>query len=223
MTFRPLPGTLCTGDVPSAPQGRFSFSAPSDVWVQEIIYGLFVYYNSPLYWDQCGTMTPDQAAELFTEIANSVSLISYVGTIIAFAGLAPPANTLICDGASYLRSDYPFLFATIGVLWGSVDATHFNVPDLRGRVLVGAGTGPGLSPRTITDIGGEEDHQLTIAQMPSHAHTVTGAAPNATTVGPGAPQPTAVPAFGLTSMQGGDGAHNNMQPFAVVNYAIIAK
>lgn len=51
------------------------------------------------------------------------------GTIIDFGGSAAPSGYLACDGASYLRATYPTLFSAIGTLWGSVDGTHFNVPN----------------------------------------------------------------------------------------------
>jgi len=51
------------------------------------------------------------------------------GTLIDFGGSAAPTGYLLCDGSSYLRATYPALFTAIGVLWGSVDGTHFNVPN----------------------------------------------------------------------------------------------
>lgn len=59
-----------------------------------------------------------------------------IGAIKAFAGTSAPNGYLLCDGASLLRTDYQKLFDVIGVAFGSVDGTHFNVPDTKGRVLV---------------------------------------------------------------------------------------
>lgn len=67
--------------------------------------------------------------------------ITPTGLMLPFAGSAAPTNWLLCDGASLLRADYPDLFTVIGTTFGSVDGTHFNVPDSRGRSMVGAGTG----------------------------------------------------------------------------------
>ena len=56
------------------------------------------------------------------------------GVLLPYAGEVAPPGWLICAGQSVLRSAYPKLFAVIGTLYGSADGTHFNVPDLRGRV-----------------------------------------------------------------------------------------
>jgi microcystin-dependent protein len=76
------------------------------------------------------------------------------GAIIAFGSLTPPTGFLVCDGTSYLRATYPTLFAVLGTSYGSADGTHFNVPDLRGRVPVGAdalgGTAANRIQRTNT-------------------------------------------------------------------------
>jgi microcystin-dependent protein len=167
---------------------------------------------------------------------------------------AEPSGWLLCDGRSVLRADYPDLFTAIGVTYGSVDSTHFNLPPTPGRTLVGAGTGVGLTARTLGASGGEEDHVLTIAEMPAHNHggatgshshgmahdhtlqMAASAGGNAfaqfsggTVVdrgGGGASTPiktfsgnTAGSTASISS-QGGGGAHNNMQPFLVVNYLI---
>jgi len=160
-----------------------------------------------------------------------------IGEIVTFAGSSNPStNFLPCDGASVLRADYPDLFAVIGTTYGSVDGTHFNVPDLRGRVPVGVGAGPGLSTYTLGTAGGEETHQLTTSELAAHTHTDSGHAhtyvPAVASVGAaitGVPVPSAVPGVGVTgtgnasiSSTGGDAAHNNIQPYLALNYYIVA-
>lgn len=82
------------------------------------------------------------------------------GTIMPYAGSSSPTNFLLCDGASYLRTDYSLLFAVIGTTFGSVDGTHFNVPDLRCRIPVGVGS-------SVTKVA-------TFASRASNVITVTG-------------------------------------------------
>lgn len=89
------------------------------------------------------------------------------GSLVPFAGATPPSGYLLCDGSAVSRTTYAALFAVIGTDWGPGDgSTTFNVPDLRGRVAVGAGTGSGLTPRSLADTGGSEGVTLTNYQTP---------------------------------------------------------
>jgi len=160
-----------------------------------------------------------------------------IGEIVTFAGPTNPSpNFLPCDGSSLLRADYPDLFTVIGVNYGSVDGSHFNVPDLRGRVPLGVGTGGGLSTYTLGQAGGEESHQLTIGELASHTHTDSGHTHSDGTAIPavgaaitGVPVPSAVPSVGVTgignasiSASGSGTPHNTIQPYLALNYFIVA-
>jgi len=163
------------------------------------------------------------------------------GVLTPFAAAAAPAGWLLCDGAAYPRAEYSALFEAIGTTWGAGDGSStFNVPDLRGRTPVGAGTGVGLTARALGGKGGEENHALVTAELAAHAHgindpghthntqassnTVSGAGPpiassgvNDRTMTNGA----LASGTGITLQSTGSGtAHNNMSPFAVVNYLI---
>lgn len=145
-----------------------------------------------------------------------------IGLITAYMTADPPANVLACDGGSYLRDDYPALYAALDAFF-IVDADHFTVPDLRGRTVIGAGIGSGLTTRAVGDTGGEEMHQLTESELASHSHTI----PLTTTtlaVEPGeVAVVTPVPILTAnTGSTGGDTSHNNMQPFYSLNYGVIA-
>jgi len=83
---------------------------------------------------------------------------------------APPSGWLLCDGALYSVASYPELFGAIGYTYGGSGAS-FNVPDCRGRGLVAAGQGGGLTNRALGARGGEENHVLTTAELASHNHT----------------------------------------------------
>lgn len=101
-------------------------------------------------------------------------LIPY-GTIIQSAAINVPGGWLDCNGSIVLRTVYGNLFNAIGYTYGSFSGSDlsFNLPDLRGRVGVGAGQGSGLTARTIGAKSGEENHTLTTSEIPSHSHTGT--------------------------------------------------
>ena len=107
------------------------------------------------------------------------SLLTVTGMIQMFAGATVPPGWLLCDGSSVATADYPELAQALydsdnnRYIWGSEDSSHFNLPDLRGRVPIGAGTGTGLTPRTVgTDTIGSEDITLTDSEI-SHGHGFT--------------------------------------------------
>lgn len=89
---------------------------------------------------------------------------------LAASGVAT-VGWLVCDGTAVARTAYPALFAAIGTVWGAGDGSStFNLPDLRGRALMGAGQGAGLSARALGALIGVETVALTVAQMPAHGH-----------------------------------------------------
>ena len=96
-------------------------------------------------------------------------------------GVGAMSTWLKCDGSSLLRSAYPALFTAIGTRFGTVDASHFTLPDLQDRFVVGAGNTKvqgvpnSLGAVVDTDLKGDHGHvvgdtALTIAQLPSHTH-----------------------------------------------------
>lgn len=238
MSTRAMPGTICTGDTLTTPLVRYEFFAPPDQWILDAIYGFFDDYSWPAKFTPCGEISIDIAAAAFSAILASLGRsVMQVGAIIAYAGDLPAdGSVLACDGASYLRADYPDLFANIGTTWGADDSTHFNVPDFRTRALVMSGVTPSSAVWNVGDYIGEEQHTLTTSEIPSHTHTDTGhvhtegnAAPAVGAAITGVPVPSAVPSVGVTgsgnaalTSTGGDGAHNNTQLSGVINYAIVA-
>lgn len=189
-------------------------------------------------WNTVGEFSPVEAADLAIRMIEDFNpMVDQVGFIVPYAGSVAPDGALLCDGASYLRTDYAALFAIIGTAFGATDSTHFSVPDLRGRTAVGNGSGPGLTPRSIGVALGEETHTLTVSELAAHTHTDLGhvhaesvAAPSAIAIGPGVPAPSAIPAIGSTGSgfsnlanAGGDTGHNNIQPTLVTGYIILTR
>lgn len=140
------------------------------------------------------------------------------GGVMPYAGSSAPTGWVLCDGSSYLRTGtYAALFAIIGTTYGSVDGTHFNVPDLRGRVAVGKSTDTEFD--TLGETGGEKTHTLTVGEMPSHTHTINRNTA-ASSYGFSYSSSGSGGATALSGSTGGDGAHNNLQPYITLNYII---
>ena len=148
-----------------------------------------------------------------------------IGSIIPFGGETAPAGWLLCWGQELSRASYPELYSVIGDAFGGDDGDlTFNLPDLRGRTIVGKNS-------TDTDFnemgktGGEKTHTLTISEMPSHNHTPNeGATTFATTTGGqnDAAQTSGYRTYEFLNISntGGGQAHNNLQPYQVTNYII---
>lgn len=157
------------------------------------------------------------------------------GMMMDWAGAeaSVPSGWLICGGQAISRTTFAALFAVIGTTWGAGDgSTTFNVPDMRGRVGVGkddmngtaanrvTAAGSGITGTTLGATGGLETHTLTVAEIPSHTHTVPiiGSSGTVTSrAGGGATGTTTT----LTSSSTGSGnAHPIMPPTAIVNKII---
>jgi microcystin-dependent protein len=110
---------------------------------------------------------------------------AYTGEIRLFAGGYAPEGWLACNGALLSIQTYAPLYSLIGTIYGGDGQTTFALPDLRGRVPIGQGQGPGLTPRTIGGQSGSETVTLTLAQLPSHNHTVNATSAAASTQTPG--------------------------------------
>lgn len=95
-----------------------------------------------------------------------------IGEVQVFAGSFAPQGWLLCDGGLHPISQYNALFSLLGTRWGGDGRTNFGVPDLRGRIPMGAGNGPGLTPCQAGDKVGTESVTLTTTQMPTHNHTL---------------------------------------------------
>lgn len=166
----------------------------------------------------------------------------FIGEIIMFGGNFAPRNWALCNGQLLSINENSALFSILGTTYGGDGRTTFGLPDLRGRVAMHEGTGPGLSTRRLGEKGGSETNILNVNQLPSHNHVASGAvSPQCANAGgdetnPGggymatagtdlyAETPNAV--MGESSVAitvGNTGANqsvNNVQPFQCVNYII---
>jgi len=131
------------------------------------------------------------------------------GSIIIWVTAAAPSDYLLCDGASVLRATYPDLFAVIGTYFGSVDGTHFNVPNLKGRVVVGVNSSD-TEFDVMGETGGAKTHTLTTAELPTLA-VFRGGSTYYFNQGTSTPD---------RATAGGGAAHNNLQPYMALQYII---
>jgi microcystin-dependent protein len=162
----------------------------------------------------------------------------YVGEIRLFGCNFAPAGWAFCAGQLMSIAENETLFTLIGTTYGGDGVTTFGLPDLRGRVPVHTGQGPGLSNRILGEQSGTETVTLTSNQIPAHNHTAVATTGAATT---GTPGPSVIPGavasqtMYVTDMlgampfnasgasvgtAGGSQPHENCMPTLTLNYCI---
>ena len=104
------------------------------------------------------------------------------GIVAATAASSAPAGWVLCDGSTYARGSTPYtdpynnLFTALGggsSPWGLPSGSTFKVPDLRGRTIIGVGTGAGLTARALAGLYGQETYTLLAANLANHNHAFT--------------------------------------------------
>jgi microcystin-dependent protein len=156
----------------------------------------------------------------------------FLGEIRMFAGTFAPLGWEFCNGQLLPISPNTALFSLLGTTYGGDGQSTFALPDLRGRVPLHQGQGPGLTGRQIGESAGTEQVTLTKAQMPQHRHPT--AATGAATLGDGGGHlvgATATnvyvdtdPALSMSpdtlAPRGGGQPHSNLMPFQCVSFII---
>ncbi|MCA9681014.1 MAG: phage tail protein [Myxococcales bacterium] len=156
----------------------------------------------------------------------------FIGQIIMFGGNFAPRGWALCNGQLMSIVQYQALFSILGTTYGGDGKSTFALPDLRGRVSMHAGNGPGLTPRRLGEKGGQETVTLTVNNLPSHNHALAVSGQNATT---NTPKNTFLAATGdrtygtstdsqanpaTVTNTGGSQPFGLVQPFLAVNYII---
>lgn len=168
----------------------------------------------------------------------------FIGEIKIFAGSFAPLNWHFCDGSILDTTEYLLLYDLIGTTYGGNGTTTFAVPDLRGRLPIGLGTGPGLTPKTIGAKGGTETAGLILPETPAHTHLIKASMSTTASVTVPSPNTYLGPlvvegqtGFGYVNnvttgvktvlddsvihpFFGGGQAHNNMMPSKAINFII---
>ena len=153
------------------------------------------------------------------------------GVIMAWTTDTAPTGWLLCDGSAVSRITYADLFAVISTVYGTGDgSTTFNVPDLRGRFILGQDDMGGSSANRVTDTDadtlgnadGTETKTLTTTELPAHTHTI-----NLSTNSSGGTTDYAVNSVAIagattpvTSSTGSGAAYSQMNPFMTLNFVI---
>ncbi|SMD45537.1 Microcystin-dependent protein [Aquiflexum balticum DSM 16537] len=167
----------------------------------------------------------------------------FVGQIIETPYNFAPLGWAFCDGSLLAISENDALFALIGTTYGGDGQTTFALPDLRGRMAIHVGQGPGLPFYSLGERAGAATTTLSVNNIPPHNHPIqassadgtqsnpSGAFPaNANVVPERGADPVGVDAYatsangtmapGVVGNSGGGQAFNNMPPYLAVNYII---
>jgi microcystin-dependent protein len=158
----------------------------------------------------------------------------YIGDIRMFGGNFAPVGYFFCEGQLLSIADYDALFSLIGTTYGGDGMTTFALPDLRGRIPIHSGQGPGLQAYTQGQASGAEQVTLTVPQVAAHSHNLMATSAAGTSSTPGnnmlatasgaqvyetIPQPQPLLPASITPT-GGSQPHDNMAPFLCVNFII---
>ena len=158
----------------------------------------------------------------------------FVGEIRMFAGNFAPRGWAFCDGQLLAVSQNDALFSLLGTIYGGDGRTTFGLPDLRGRIPIHAGSGPGLTPRALGAKSGSESETLTINELPNHTHKLQVSTAAATQNSPSGeymgnspnvrvwrPDDASVDlnSKSITSV-GGSRSHTNLMPYLCIHFII---
>lgn len=157
----------------------------------------------------------------------------FIGEIRLFAGNFAPRGWALCHGQLLPIQQYQAVFAIMGTMYGGDGRVNFGLPDLRGRVPIHQGQGPGLTPRSMGERSGAETITLLAAELPPHQHTLGVTRALATTTSPTGALLAEAEADITQTGAGGAGAagaqvlpsgqglpHDNQPPTLVLNYII---
>lgn len=168
-----------------------------------------------------------------TQYDNTRGNLPFMGEILLLAFNYAPKNWAACNGQFLPINQNQALFSLLGTQFGGNGQTTFALPDLRGRVPVHYGQGPGLSSWDIGERVGESSHTLTFQEIPAHNHLINSSSATGNSNDPAgnllASNSAGVPAYSATSSgyqdtmttpSGGSQPHENMQPYLALNYCI---
>ena len=217
-------------DLASNDTGHFVFL---DAWSISLLGSMLSQERAPWFWyNNQNPLTEAEIDDLDNKLSTAQGQLmqSLVGLIMPCITSSVPAGTLLCDGSTYSRADYPNLYDALDSAF-IIDADTFQVPDLRDKFAMGAS-----AAAPIGSAGGSASLTQTVDQMPAHSHnnaphthTEVTATPIIVTVGPELPTGSAVPGVGVTGASsvvidstGGGQPMDITPPFVAVRYVVVA-
>lgn len=160
----------------------------------------------------------------------------FVAEIRIFGFNFAPLTWAFCDGQIMPIAQNTALFSLVGTYYGGDGKVTFGLPNLQSRAVLAPGQGPGLSSYSIGETGGVSSVTLINTQLPSHTHAMQAHAGDPADLNAPSPNRSIArssggsaygPAASLVAMSpqsasvvGGNGPHNNMQPYLSLNYCI---
>lgn len=158
----------------------------------------------------------------------------FVGEIRMFAGNYAPVGWAFCNGQLISIAANEALYSLLGTTYGGDGTTNFGLPNLMGRLPVGQGAGPGLTPRNLGQAGGSETVTLVATQMTAHSHQAGGQSANGTEGSPvnefwatasqfqrySSTAPDVAMNPGAIGLVGGNQPHENRMPALTASFII---
>jgi len=209
--------------------GHFVFL---DAWSISLLDSMLSQNRALWFW--ANDQNPLDQAEI-DDLDNKLStaqgqlMQTMCGLIMPVCTASIPEGTLLCDGSTYARVDYPNLYDALDPAY-IIDADNFTVPDMTDRFVLGPGT------NAVNSTGGSFSHVQTVGEMAAHSHssaphshTEITALPTPITIGAGVPAPSAIPGAGLTgattvsiSTEGNSDPMDITPPFLALRYVVVA-
>lgn len=190
-----------------------------------LLYNFFYNYNKSIFWILIGILLillqtsskyfditehlqiSGEAVQNIGSIYNSEQLYIKDLTVTNSFNLLPKGSIILWNGSD----------KNVPTGWILCDGAN-GTPDMRGRVPIGSGQGTNLSNKIFGEMGGEEQHTLSIAELPQHSHNIPGLTPDRGYANGSWSSFRNVDTGIESSSTGKNIPHNNMQPYIVLNY-----